>query len=153
MDKVLIVIRAISFALFLIATLTVHSYMPAVVQVLVGDAGNATTLEKDSFFYLVLGVFMLVNVFLIVLVALLKKIPVTSGGLFKSDYFKGRLLNWLRSFEVVLNIFIVLAVAFIGIYNNPAHFNPNAFGWLIYFGFGLIGLWMLLLVGVFMKRA
>ncbi len=49
--------------------------------------------------------------------------------------------TWLHGLVVTLNIFFVIGMSFIGLYNSSEKFDFSRIGFIIYSSVGLVGLW------------
>lgn len=137
----------ITTLLFLVVLLWEYSYLPQTVEVL-GGAERETygTLSRENFFYIVLAVFAFSNAMLFALRKLIlmnidQKEKRESAG---KVSLKKDISDWLLGFAGSLNVFLILALIYIGFYNNPSGVNFSHYSPLVYGGPVL----MLILVGI-----
>lgn len=50
--------------------------------------------------------------------------------------------TWLTGLIISLNVFLVIGLSFIGLYNSNENFDFSRVGVVLYFGVGLVGLWI-----------
>ncbi|MCG8389410.1 MAG: hypothetical protein MJA30_27915, partial [Cytophagales bacterium] len=55
------------------------------------------------------------------------------------------LINWQLSFAIVLNLFYVVGLNFIFLFNSGEKFNYDSFGYLVLLALGLILVWLVAL--------
>jgi uncharacterized membrane protein len=107
----------------------VYAGWPLQVQLYVSDAGKAITTGKEALFYVTLGGIALINL----LVYLFSK-NISPDETFRS---------WLHGQVITLNIFIVISLSFIGLYNSAERFDYTRIGTIIYASVGLVVVWAL----------
>ena len=145
MKKAVGVARFLSFLVFLAALILAYAYLGEQVTVF-NEEGDGGTISRETFFYIGIGAFMGINIVMTALAAMLYRFPYREGGLYKSKAHKETVANWLVLENVFLNMLMVFAIVFIGIYNNAESINPGGFGYLIYFGFGLVAYGLIQLI-------
>lgn len=137
MQKATRVARFFSFLFFLVSLTLAYSYLPEQVSAF-ADQGKIGTIERQSFFYIAIAVFMLINITMTALIALIDKIKYRAEGFYKSVAHKEAVSNWFKMENIFINLLISFGVIYIGIYNNSSSINPGGFGFLIYFGLLLV---------------
>ncbi|HAA13513.1 MAG TPA: hypothetical protein DCE41_18195 [Cytophagales bacterium] len=113
------------------------------------------SLHRDTFFYVMVGGFLAINIVLRGLGLLLQRVPVTNmkqKTFFNSELFKTRLVAWTISFSGVVNIALILSLIIIGFANYAVNPQSTSIGWFSYLGFGLIALWLVGLVLILLGR-
>lgn len=98
--------------------------------------------SRELFFFASLGVITLVNFVLYSLHWNLRKRDSE-----EADFIKG----WLMGLGAVLNFFLVIALAFIQVFNGGETFDYTNFGYLVIFSLLLIFLWTLSMPIYFIK--
>lgn len=125
--KIFSALRFLSMLAVLGNLLYVYASLPE--QVVVFEEGvESISVGRDTLFYSAMVIIALVNV----LVYLFSK------KLAPSDDFR----TWLNGLVMVLNIFFIIAMSFIGIYNSAEKYDFSSIGFIIYSSFGLVVLWM-----------
>ena len=87
------------------------------------------TIGKEPFFYTALIMIAIANA----LVYLFSK------KLMPREDFRA----WLHGFVVTLNIFFIIGLSFIGLYNSSERFDFSRIGFIIYSSVGLVVLWVI----------
>jgi hypothetical protein len=136
MVKVVGIVRVMSVILFLIALGLVYAYLPVMVKVWPGDGG--ILLHKEYFFYYTVAIFFVLNLFTWGLIQLSRPLLSLKG----SEEFSA----WFESIRVILNIYLTLLLAFIGVINNPLHVSAEGFAYLNFVGPVLLLIWF---IGIF----
>ncbi|GIV35714.1 MAG: hypothetical protein KatS3mg032_0093 [Cyclobacteriaceae bacterium] len=119
----------ISVAGVLANLLYVYAGWPQQVQVYQNQTGEAIWIGKEPLFYIALGGITVVNV----LVYLFSQ-KISPNEVFRS---------WLHGQVITLNIFIVISVSFIGLYNSAERFDYTRVGPILYVSVALVLLWAL----------
>jgi uncharacterized membrane protein len=148
----------LSLVLFLIVLLYVYAYLPASVGVHAGPDGRADHfIEKSSFFYLSIGLFLLANAAIFILRKLLLRTwlrdTVTSQLSPARIGMRKDVIDWLYAFATTLNVFFILIMVFMAAFNTPDQAaNQGISGALVYAGPLLIGIVFLALIYIFVKK-
>lgn len=110
----------------LCALLYVYADLPE--SVIVQQEGIQTVLiARDVFFYIVLGLLTIINALVYVI-----------GSLYKHDLsFKA----WFYGLIITLNLFIVVGLFLVNVYNSDERFDFSRIGFVIYGSVGLMVLW------------
>lgn len=108
--------------------LYVYAGWPEQVQLYISN-GEWLEASKELLFYSAIAAITLLNL----LVYLFSK-RVTPSETFRS---------WLHGQIITLNIFFVITLSFIGLYNSAEHFDYSRIGGIIYASVGLVLLWAL----------
>jgi hypothetical protein len=127
---ILKVFRGVWF-LSLLATVANLMYVYAGLpeQVVVLEEGvDSTTISKETVFYVWLALLGIVNV--LVYVFGKKLVP------------NEELRTWLIGLIICLNLFFIIALSFIGLYNSSEDFDFSRAGIVLYISLGLIGAWI-----------
>lgn len=127
---ILKVFRGVWF-LSLLATVANLMYVYAGLpeQVVVLEEGvDSTAVSKETVFYVWLALLGIVNV--LVYVFGKKLVP------------NEELRTWLIGLIICLNLFFIIALSFIGLYNSSEDFDFSRAGIVLYISLGLIGAWI-----------
>jgi hypothetical protein len=82
---------------------------------------------RELLFYAAMGVIALANVM----------VYLFSKKLTPQEDFR----TWLHGLVITLNIFFIIGMSFIGLYNSAEKFDFARIGFIIYSSVGLVGLW------------
>ena len=137
MIKATKVLNSLSIIFFMAILLLVYAYLPIMVDL---NVERLKDFHKQTFFYYTVGGFVVVNVILKL---------VTSLG---AKYLPKEPQAWLNAIIFVINFNITLIVGFIGVWNNPAHIEPESFAYLNYMGPILIIIWVIGLIFLYFKK-
>ncbi len=126
---ILKIFKAVWF-LSLLATLAVFMYVYASLpeQVRISVGANDLLLSREAIFYLVLAITALFNMMVFVFVRLYAK---------GADAF----LTWFFGLIISTNLFFIILLGFINLYNSNERFDYERLGVLIYGSLGLVVLW------------
>lgn len=102
-------------------------------QVVYGAEAETMFTDRESFFYIALGILTVCNFSFYAL---------TKNMKYRSEEMNTLLVNWQLSFAIVLNVFYIIGVNFIFLLNSGEHFNYDNFGFLIIISLSLIVLWV-----------
>lgn len=133
MIKAVGIVRFLSLVLFLGTMGLVYAYLSPNVKLGLGN--DAWVVGRDTFFYFILGTFVLVNVVLRILTQNVR-----------NNYGKNweeKTLAWFLTIVPFVNIYITLLLGFIGVINNPNHVSALSFSYLNFFGPVLILVWVI----------
>lgn len=154
MSRNIRIVRTFSIAVFLGVLLYVYAYLPENVGVDADEKDEFSTfISKEAFFYFSLIIFSLVNIVFIVFANLMQVIPVRPQGFFTTPDFKERIHNWFSSFGLIINLFFISVVAFIGFFNNADYYHVSSFSIFAYLGQALIFIWIVLFFYLLSKRS
>lgn len=147
MKNILSALRILGFTFFLASLVLSYSYMPDQVEAFSTEEG-VQTISRADFFYLSIGLFMLINIMFTAFAALTDKAPFRTGGFFKSAEQKQAFSTWVKIENMLINVLMAACIIFLGIFNNPESLSPSGFVWLVYISIGLLALWTLQLIRV-----
>jgi hypothetical protein len=128
---ILKIFKAVWFVSMLAALanlLYVYAGLPAEV-VIFEDQADLYYAGRDSLFYSAMVVLAMLNA----LVYLFSK-SVTPREDFRS---------WLHGLVITFNIFLIISMSFIGLYNSSEKFDFTRIGWIIYSGIALVLFWVI----------
>ncbi|WPP52345.1 hypothetical protein [Catalinimonas niigatensis] len=118
---------------YFVALMLSYAYLPERVGIQTDDEGVVNEfIDRETFFYFGVGIFIVVNLLGSILLSVLNGIPDSSGFYFRSEEFKENITSWFSAFVAIINIFLICAVAYIAIFNNQGASGSFQFNWLIY---------------------
>jgi nitrate reductase NapE component len=124
--KVFSAVRFLSMVAVFANLLYVYASLPE--QVVVLEEGiESISIGRDSLFYSAMMLIALVNV---VAYLFSKKIA-------PSEEFR----TWIHGLVITLNIFFIISMSFIGVYNSSEKYDFSSIGFIIYGSVGLVALW------------
>ncbi len=133
MEKAVNVLKVISAIVFLGTLLYVYSLLPVMVTLHPED--SSWSVHKEYFFYGVIILFMVLNIFLIAMERMLRP-------LIKIEEVRA----WVKGLAVVLNFYLACMIGSVGVMNNANDFQPGSYGYLNYIGPVLIVVWVIGLI-------
>ncbi len=133
MIKTVNFLRFLSIVLFLIILGLVYAFLPITVQLT--EETNQLTVHKSSFFYYTIAFFLVVNLFVTLMTAILKPLLMRKGG--------DELTAWFNSLSFVINIYFTLLVGFVGVLNNQTHVSISSYAYLNYLGPLILASWII----------
>ncbi|MEJ7647109.1 MAG: hypothetical protein WKF87_21095 [Chryseolinea sp.] len=106
------------------------TYMSLPENVVIRDDGEARiALPRDSFFYIMTALLAIVNVMVYFI-----------SRIFKKDFdFRA----WFHGLVITLNIFFIISMNFIGLFNSGERFDYKRIDFIIYGSLGLFLIWTL----------
>jgi hypothetical protein len=108
--------------------LYVYASLPETVAVL--EAGvEVVTVSREILFYAAMVTIALVNAL----------VYFFSKALAPNEDFR----TWLNGLVITLNIFFIIGMSFVSLYNSTEHFDFSRIGFIIYGSVGLVLLWAL----------
>ncbi len=157
MNRIIKFFQAIFIVLFFIVLLYVYAYMQEGVGYRFDNSGRSiSSVSRETFFYTALAIFAFSNLLCLALVSALKKIPVQNQGdnplVFSNLSFRESLLDWIRSFNVVLNFSYVCILIFLGMLNNSEYLSDLNYEILLFAGPLFIVIWFIILFTIIIKR-
>lgn len=121
--------RAVWFLSMLIVLanlLYVYAGLPEQVS-LMEEGIESFSIGKEQVFYSAMTLIALANVM----------VYLFSRKITPSEDFR----TWLHGLVITLNIFFIIGMSFIGLYNSAEKFDFSRIGFIIYSSVGLVGLW------------
>ena len=106
--------------------LYVYASLPEQVVVLDG-ATDRIVMQRDSLFYIAMGALAIINVL----------VYVFSQKLMPAEDFR----VWLNGLVIVLNIFFIIGLSFISLYNSAEKYDFGRLGTIIYASVWLVAIW------------
>ncbi len=144
----------LTFIGFFAALLLSYAYLPEQVGIHTNYQGEVDEfIGRETFFYVGLVAFILSNLVYFFSIKLLEGIPAASSLHFRNERFKESIVSWLVSFAAVINLFFILGITYIALFNTQGgDFQMSRFSFLIYIapvlGIGCV-LW---LIFIFLNR-
>lgn len=140
MLKVVNFIKLLSIILFLAILLLVYAYLPIMVKL--DPEQELLQLNKETFFYFGMSVFVAINL-----------VFIGFQRLFERQIANEVLKAWVRGLAFVVNLYLTFIVGFIGVINNTQHLKIEGFAYLNYLGPFLLVCWLVgLIYLIFSKR-
>ncbi|MFY0594524.1 hypothetical protein [Roseivirga sp.] len=154
MEKFIGFFRNVTIALFTGALIWSYAFLASQVNYRFDPAGDALgTASKDTYFFGAIVIFLIINVVCFWFVKTLKKISTTDDGTgIKNRSLKQDIINWVKGFAGVLNLFLSLVLVFLGLMNMSADYNIKTMGFYVYLGPVLILVWFFYLAAILGKR-
>lgn len=90
---------------------------------------SQVSIDKEAFFYLCMGLLAFINVLVFIVNKLYPK---------HTDF-----RTWFYGLVMVFNIFFIISISLINVYNSNEKFNYNSIAFAIYGSVGLLVLWTL----------
>ncbi|MGL1885219.1 MAG: hypothetical protein OCD76_01795 [Reichenbachiella sp.] len=132
----------ISVPVFLVVLLYYYALLPESVGVHYSQTGLVLrSISKADFFYSALGVFVITNLLIYVYRYLKKGVAVEEHIDFSQMNRAESIYHWFNGLSLMFNIFYILSVVFIGLYNSREHFDVSNYALLVYIGPFLIVSW------------
>lgn len=146
--------RNVTWLIFLGALIWSYAYMTSSVTYRVdGDGNSLGIVDKDTFFFSAVAMFLFVNVVCVSFVGVLKKIRTTEDGQgIRNRSLKLDIMGWTKGFAGVLNIFLTLTLIFLGYMNLSEEFMVDGLGYFIYIGPALLVAWFFYLMKLIAKK-
>ncbi|HHP7241638.1 MAG TPA: hypothetical protein ACFCUD_08185 [Cyclobacteriaceae bacterium] len=149
MRKAIVIGLVFSRIIFVISLILVYAYLPIKVELISLDNLNILRIDKQDYFFWLLGLFLAVNLILFVLS---KYILSSQSSTLSAGELQSRFYFWILGLSAILNIFLALLNAFTGINNNASHIDPQRYYYLNYIGPLLIVGWFLLIIPIFFQK-
>lgn len=108
--------------------LYIYASLPEQVS-LMEDGVEVYSVGREFLFYIALAVIALANVM----------VYLFSKSLTPDEDFR----TWIHGLVITLNIFFIIAMSFISLYNSTERFDFNRIGFIIYGSVGLVALWVI----------
>ncbi len=155
MVKLFNLIRVFSSILLIFVLLFVYSNLPDRVGVVYNASGQVDFyLDKNEFFYTSLILCLVLNLVIVSFVKVFQSLPVNENRFFFSnDLFKETLGAWLASLAPIINMFFIVIVIFIGIYNHGDLELIESYSYLAYLGQFLVLGWIFALVFIIITKS
>ncbi len=116
----------LSMVAALLALLYVYASLPQEVLVQ-DDAGERVSLSNEVFFYIAMTLIAVMNVMVFII-----------AKVFKANE---ELRTWFNGLVTTLNLFLIIGMNFISLYNSNERFDFERIAFIIYGSLGLIVLW------------
>lgn len=116
----------LSMIIVLANLLYVYAGLPEQVS-LVEEGTETYSIGRDKLFYSAMVVIALVNVM----------VYLFSKKVAPNEHFR----TWLHGQVVIINIFFIIGMSFIGLYNSAERFDFSRIGFIIYSSVGLVVVW------------
>jgi hypothetical protein len=117
----------LSLMAFLGAFMYIYASLPESVLLLEGD--SAIELSRGAIFYGFLAIVGITNMLVFVV-----------SRLFPADQIQFK--TWFYGLVITLNLFFIVALAFINLYNSTEKFDYSNIGYVIYGSIALVAIWL-----------
>lgn len=118
----------LSLLVFLVVFIYDYAALPE--KITLQEAETPLTISRDGLFYGFIGMVAVINMLVFVVSRLF------------SDKDAGFKL-WFYGLVITLNIFFIVSISFIGLYNSTEKFDYESIGIIIYGSLGLFAMWAL----------
>ncbi len=135
-SRILKMIWLVSFVGATVVLFYVYSSLPDMVAYSGDEVTSFEYIDRELFFYFFLIVLALLNI-------LLYSISARKWIRSSSTQKINRLTSWKFGLGVVVNIFLVISMVFVSIFNSGEKFDYSNFGYLVYFSLALVILWVI----------
>ncbi len=138
--------------LFVIILLYVYAYLPE--SVVWNPSGQTTlqTLTRDSFFYLALILFVLTNVACFIFAKMLDLFKGSASLVSKNRILQESFITWFSGLAVVINLFFIASIVFIGLTNNLDEQQLSYFYFLTFLAPVLFSICLIWLVIILIRK-
>lgn len=116
------------------------------------DGINTPIIEKETYFFSAIAIFLFVNVIIGWFLISLKKVKTTEGGSgLRNAGLKKELLVWFKGFAGVINLALSMILFFIGLMNLAESEEAMTLGFYVYLGPILLLIWLVYLPFILVK--
>ena len=140
---------ALTFLIFFGVLMLAYAYLPDQLNWL-NEAGFSLT--RETFFYGVLALFVVINLAALLLRRMLEALPLSASIYRRNEAFKERLIAWFGGLMSAINVCIISLVGYLSLAHNQEDFSIDIFSFLIYLGPALLLLCIFWLFGVLSSR-
>ncbi|WP_421976228.1 hypothetical protein [Roseivirga seohaensis] len=153
MDKLVGFIRTASYLIFLAALIWAYASLAGQVSYRFDGDGSALQLvDRNTFFFSSVIIFLVANVICVSFIKVLKKIKTSEEGVgIRNKGLKTDIITWVRGFAGILNIMFTTIVFFIG-YMNMNELKLDVLSIYLYIGPILLVFWFFYLVKILSVR-
>lgn len=153
MDKLVGFIRTVSYLIFLGALIWAYASMAAdVTYRFDGDGSAMEMIDKNTFFFASIAIFLVANIICVFFLNTLKKIKSTEDGQgMRNRALKLDVITWVKGFAAILNIMFTTFVFFLG-FMNMNELKMDILSFYIYIGPILLIFWFFYLVKIVSTR-
>ena len=139
MTRIIKVFTTFSIVIFVAVLLLVYAFMPNPTGILFNENGEIIyAVSRNVFFYTFLGIFFTVQLIFYLFRTYVLIIWLNKKG-------KHNLTNWFRVMFLLVNLFFILFVSFLGFANNAVDYTYSSIAILAIVGPLLMFVWLLLL--------
>lgn len=121
-----------TFVLFFAALTLSYAYLPENIGIHADNTGAVDQfIKKEAFFYIGLIIFVVSNIVSFYFIRVLDSVPASTSFYFKNQSFKYKITNWFAGFVTMVNLFLVMAVSYIAIFNSQ-DYQIEKYNYLLY---------------------
>lgn len=149
MDKFIGFVRTFSYVIFLGAIIWAYASIAGQVTYRFDSEGQSLQIiDKNTFFFSSILIFLVTNIICIVFINVLKKIKTTEDGVgMRNRSLKLDVITWVKGFAGILNIMFTTMVFFLG-YMNMSELRLQSLSVYIYVGPLFLMIWFFYLVRI-----
>ncbi|MEM9834509.1 MAG: hypothetical protein AAF944_28035 [Bacteroidota bacterium] len=134
-DKFVKLAWILTFLGFLTALSLSYAFLPPEVGLQADTSGNPEQfIYRETFFYVSLATFVVVNIICLVFSRVLGALPESSAVFYRSALFKARIRDCFGAFTTVINIFLICIISYISLFNNQGDYQIGQFNWIMWMG-------------------
>ncbi|MDN5203622.1 hypothetical protein QQ008_19695 [Fulvivirgaceae bacterium BMA10] len=154
MDKLIKIFRVISTLVFFVALLLGYGYLPSKLHLpFVFESRQELYMEKSTLFYIVLGLFFIITFSCTLLSYYLKSTAfLANNNNPDQNSFRRQLKNWINSFLIVFNIYLLFAIGVVGVINNTENVDISNYAFFAYTGPILLTIWLIILLIILLRK-
>lgn len=153
MDKLVGFIRTLSYLIFLAALIWAYASLAGQVSYKFDGDGTAVEIvDKNTFFFASVTIFLVANVICVSFIKVLKRIKSSEEGVgIRNRALKMDVITWVKGFAGILNIMFTTIVFFLG-FMNMNELKLDSLSIYIYVGPILLVFWFFYLVKILSVR-
>lgn len=146
--------RNVSWLVYMGALLWAYAYLTNEVAYRYNaDGVTVNLIDKDTFFFVGLSAFILINAVCMGFNVVLKKIKTTEDGQgIRNRSLKLDVIGWVKGFAGVLNMFLSLIIIFLIYLNGSEEFRVGGLGFFVWIGPIMLVGWFFYLVKLLSKK-
>ena len=157
MNKFIKLFWLLSMIGFLALLLWVYANMPPQIDIsMVNSAFSEITISKNAFFYSMIAIVVSTNGSILMLSKVLQLLTARhlkeNDGFYPQEGHNNRLINWLGSFSIILNLFCIIGVLFVGLYNTIEKEAGHPYIYIVYTSLFLMLVWLLGLIYIIASK-
>lgn len=121
-----------TFLIFFAVLLWSYAFLPERIS-LYGDTLKPAV-DRETFFYVALALFVIVNLAALILRRMLEALPLSSAVYARNEAFKEQLIAWFGGLLSAVNVCLITLVGYVSLANNQGSFAISSFNFLVYLG-------------------
>ncbi|AGA79536.1 hypothetical protein [Echinicola vietnamensis] len=147
--------HVVSVLAFIVIFMYIYSGLPEMVGFELNEEGFAHgVMNKNIFFYIMIGIFLVLNILLVTPAKLIESgaSPNIKRLFAKGDPFRDKMLTWIYSFVGIINVSIIVVAVYIFQLNGVIEETGRPSGFGLYVLPVLFVIWMVLLFVLLTKK-